>query len=53
VRLREHGLSCIEVCDDGHGVPVSDYEGLGLKYHTSKISGFKDLEVCGRARGLT
>jgi hypothetical protein len=45
IRLKEHGISLIEVADNGHGVPPSNYETLALKYHTSKLAAFKDLEV--------
>jgi len=34
-----------QVADNGRGVSVSDYEALALKYHTSKLSKFSDLEV--------
>lgn len=56
VRLRDHGLSLIEVADNGSGVAPPNYEGLVKKYHTSKISNFKDLEVChasSRAEAVT
>lgn len=45
VKLKEFGLDLIEVSDNGSGVSPSDYEGLALKYHTSKLSTFSDL--CG------
>ena len=45
IRLKEHGVALIEVADNGHGVPPSNYETLALKYHTSKLAAFKDLEV--------
>lgn len=43
VKLKEFGLDLIEVCDNGSGVSPSNYEGLALKYHTSKLSTFSDL----------
>jgi DNA mismatch repair protein PMS2 len=45
IRLKEWGVDSIEVSDNGSGVPPRNYEGLTLKYHTSKISGFNDLET--------
>ena len=44
VRLRDYGAELIEVADNGHGVSSRDYESLMMKYHTSKISSFEDLE---------
>lgn len=43
VKLKEFGLDLIEVADNGSGVSPSNYEGLALKYHTSKLSTFSDL----------
>nr|XP_027206517.1 LOW QUALITY PROTEIN: mismatch repair endonuclease PMS2-like [Penaeus vannamei] len=43
IRLRDHGISLIEVIDNGKGVEESDFEGLTLKHHTSKIQDFGDL----------
>ncbi len=45
VRLREHGSELIEVSDNGSGIDASDWEAVGLKYHTSKLSAFEDLQV--------
>jgi DNA mismatch repair protein PMS2 len=44
VRLKEHGSELIEVADNGQGVTPADYEALMLKYHTSKLSSFDELE---------
>jgi len=44
VRLKEHGSELIEVADNGQGVKPADYESLMLKYHTSKLSSFDELE---------
>jgi DNA mismatch repair protein PMS2 len=44
VRLKEHGSELIELADNGHGVKPADYEALMLKYHTSKLSSFDELE---------
>lgn len=34
-----------QVADNGKGVPPEDHAALALKYHTSKINQFNDLEV--------
>lgn len=34
-----------QVADNGRGVQPKDYDALALKYHTSKLSDFSDLEV--------
>lgn len=43
IKLKEFGLDLIEVSDNGSGISPSNYEGLALKYHTSKLSSFSDL----------
>ena len=43
IKLKEYGLTSIEVCDNGDGIEQCNYEGLGLKHHTSKILNFNDL----------
>ncbi|CAM9203755.1 unnamed protein product, partial [Hapterophycus canaliculatus] len=43
VKMKEFGVDLIEVSDNGSGVSPSNYEGLALKYHTSKLSTFSDL----------
>ena len=45
VRLREYGSELIEVADNGCGVSPTDYQSLTLKYHTSKLQHFGDLQV--------
>ncbi|KAI8471868.1 MAG: hypothetical protein J3K34DRAFT_520228 [Monoraphidium minutum] len=45
VRLKEHGLELIEVADNGRGVAGEDHDALALKYTTSKIAAFGDLEA--------
>lgn len=45
VRLKEHGSELVEVVDNGCGVADSNFQGLTLKHHTSKIRDFSDLEV--------
>ena len=44
MKLKEYGSETIEVSDNGPGISPENYEGLALKYHTSKISDFNDLE---------
>jgi DNA mismatch repair protein PMS2 len=39
-----------QVADNGRGVEPADYEALALKYHTSKLANFEDLDVRGQRR---
>ncbi|XP_011862637.1 PREDICTED: mismatch repair endonuclease PMS2 [Vollenhovia emeryi] len=43
VKLTDYGKTCISVSDNGSGVLEQDFEGLGLKHHTSKLREFTDL----------
>lgn len=43
VRFRDHGLKSIEVVDNGSGISPENYDAIGLKHHTSKLSSFEDL----------
>ncbi|XP_078611027.1 mismatch repair endonuclease PMS2-like [Branchiostoma floridae x Branchiostoma japonicum] len=43
VRLKEYGSELLEVVDNGSGVEESNFEGLTLKHHTSKLQDFSDL----------
>ncbi|XP_031844986.1 mismatch repair endonuclease PMS2 isoform X2 [Nomia melanderi] len=43
IKLRDYGKTCISVSDNGSGVLEEDFEGLGLKHHTSKLQEFSDL----------
>ncbi|KAG5324149.1 PMS2 endonuclease, partial [Acromyrmex heyeri] len=43
VKLTDYGKTCISVNDNGSGVLEQDFEGLGLKHHTSKLREFTDL----------
>ena len=43
VKLKEMGVESIEVSDNGMGIDQSNYEGLALKHHTSKLVEFSDL----------
>ncbi|XP_077980767.1 mismatch repair endonuclease PMS2-like [Glandiceps talaboti] len=47
VRLKEHGAELLEVVDNGSGVHPSDFKGLALKHHTSKLRDFSDLTSVG------
>ena len=44
IRLRDFGATSIEVVDNGCGVEEPNFEGLGLKHHTSKLRDFSDLD---------
>ncbi|XP_065308717.1 mismatch repair endonuclease PMS2 isoform X1 [Dermacentor albipictus] len=44
VKLKDHGSKLVEVVDDGEGVDESNFAALTLKYHTSKLRQFSDLE---------
>lgn len=37
VRIRDNGLSSIEVSDNGSGIAQVDWASIGLKHHTSKL----------------
>lgn len=43
VKLKEHGAELVEVSDNGSGVQETNFEGLTLKHHTSKLRDFSDL----------
>ncbi|XP_076650678.1 mismatch repair endonuclease PMS2 [Halictus rubicundus] len=43
IKLKDYGKTCISVSDNGSGVLEEDFEGLGLKHHTSKLREFSDL----------
>ena len=45
VRLRDYGSTSIEVIDNGSGIEETNFEGLTLKHHTSKLSSFSELDV--------
>ena len=48
MRLTEYGSEMIDVADNGSGIAHEDFETLMLKYHTSKITKFEDLQVSVR-----
>jgi len=39
-----HGADLIELVDNGEGIAECDFDRIGLRYHTSKLSQFEDLE---------
>ncbi|KAF6825184.1 DNA mismatch repair protein pms2 [Colletotrichum musicola] len=43
VRFRNQGLDAIEVQDNGSGISPENYETIGLKHYTSKLSCYSDL----------
>lgn len=45
MRLKEYGSELIELADNGSGIRPEDYEAVAAKYHTSKISSFRDVEA--------
>lgn len=45
VRLKEYGSELIEVADNGYGLSPENYESATMKYCTSKISTFSDLQA--------
>ena len=45
VRLKEYGSELIEIADNGNGIEPVNHQSLTLKYHTSKLQQFSDLQV--------
>lgn len=45
VRLKEYGSELIEIADNGGGVDAANHQSLTLKYHTSKLQQFSDLQA--------
>ncbi|KAK0208879.1 hypothetical protein DFS33DRAFT_1306169 [Desarmillaria ectypa] len=43
VKFKNYGVKSVEVVDNGSGVAEDDWESIGLKHHTSKLSSFDDL----------
>ncbi|CAF4053342.1 unnamed protein product [Rotaria sp. Silwood2] len=39
-----HGADLIELVDNGDGIAEHDFEKIGLRYHTSKLCQYEDLE---------
>ncbi|KAJ1651619.1 ATP-binding mismatch repair protein [Dispira simplex] len=47
VKFREYGLDFVTISDNGSGINPNDYQSLCLKYYTSKLTEFEDLETLG------
>ncbi|KAF8621431.1 hypothetical protein AX15_007791 [Amanita polypyramis BW_CC] len=45
VRFKQYGLTSVEVVDNGCGIAEKDWESVGLKHYTSKLSTFEDLST--------
>lgn len=45
VTFSNHGLSFIEVSDNGRGIEKADFELLCLRHHTSKLDSFEELTM--------
>lgn len=43
VKFKQYGLTSIEVIDNGSGIAEADYDSIGLKHHTSKLTTYTDL----------
>ncbi|GAA5839580.1 hypothetical protein JCM9279_005986 [Rhodotorula babjevae] len=43
ITFRDAGVESIEVKDNGKGIDQSDWDGIALKHHTSKLASFADL----------
>lgn len=44
IRLKNSGADTIDVSDNGGGIDPSNYGGLAMKHHTSKLKTFSDLK---------
>jgi len=44
VRLENYGADLIECVDNGKGINSKNHEAIALKYHTSKLASFNDLD---------
>ncbi|XP_063961357.1 mismatch repair endonuclease PMS2-like [Lytechinus pictus] len=45
IKLKDYGSESLEVSDNGSGVEQSNFSGLTLKHHTSKLHDFSDLST--------
>ncbi|KAF8625447.1 hypothetical protein AX17_006848 [Amanita inopinata Kibby_2008] len=43
VRFKQYGVTSVEVVDNGCGIADEDWDTVGLKHYTSKLSAFEDL----------
>jgi DNA mismatch repair protein MutL len=46
VKMENGGVQSVTVSDNGKGIEKEDREAMGLRYYTSKIDKFRDLERC-------
>lgn len=44
VKLKDMGVTSIEVSDNGAGIDPNNYANLALKHYTSKLTTFQDLQ---------
>ncbi|KAG9156968.1 hypothetical protein Leryth_009018 [Lithospermum erythrorhizon] len=44
IALRDYGQDSFQVIDNGSGISPNNFKVLALKHHTSKLSGFPDLQ---------
>lgn len=44
VRLTKFGIDSIEVDDNGSGIEEANFDSLAVRYHTSKIKDYKNLQ---------
>ncbi|GLJ59399.1 hypothetical protein SUGI_1507220 [Cryptomeria japonica] len=44
IRMARFGTDSIEVLDDGTGIAEENFKSLGIRYHTSKISNYQNLQ---------
>lgn len=44
IKLKDMGLTSVEVIDNGNGISVENHACVALKHYTSKISALDDLE---------
>jgi DNA mismatch repair ATPase MutL len=47
VEISSNTLDCVQVKDNGHGVPPEDRENVARRYYTSKIKDLADLRALG------
>ncbi|EPS64298.1 hypothetical protein M569_10482, partial [Genlisea aurea] len=44
IALKDYGLDSIQVIDNGSGISPPNFQVLALRHHTSKLTGFPDLQ---------
>lgn len=43
IEIQEHGRKCLEVRDNGKGIPAESYGNVASRYTTSKLTEMEDL----------